>query len=279
MQLILKRRAAVKPVLLMYPDVLELQQYIDTYANQNEPFLKVDFDSDKSTHYVWLVASTEAIQYIQQQFENLVPCTYIADGHHRTSTLSLMSKRHIHTEKTQKVDHLLCAFFPASNIQIQSFNRVVNGFGGLTPTAFMARIAQCFEIDILESPSLPSAKHELTMLVMGEWYRLRWKHQIIEKYKDKGIVFDTALLDEKVLKKMLGIKDVRTDSRIRYVEGPKGLKGIIKQAKKDNDNIAFCLYPIPLEEVMQLADVGKVLPPKSTWFEPRMKNGIIIQEL
>jgi uncharacterized protein (DUF1015 family) len=279
MQLILKRKAAVKPVLLMYRDIRELQEYLDAFSNKHEPFLKIDFDSDKSTHYIWSVENYKSVEYIQRQFEELVPCTYIADGHHRTSTLSLMSQRHIHTENTEKVDQLLCAYFPTSNIQIQSFNRVVNGFGGLSPTAFMARIAQCFEIEILDSPSLPTAKHELTMLVMEEWYRLRWKKKIIEQYSDNGIVFDAALLDEKVLKKMLGIKDVRTDSRIRYIEGPRGLKGVMKQVKKDVNNIAFCLHPIPLEEVIKLADEGKVLPPKSTWFEPRMKNGIIIQEL
>lgn len=278
MQLMLRRKAAVKPVLLTYPEVPSIKDFLEKYPRKKTPILDVYFESEKAHHKLWEVSDKDAIVQIQELFELHVPYTYIADGHHRTSTTAMMYHRHLEGKLVGDYHLLLCAYFPTSEIEIQAFNRVITGFGDLSPVNFMARLSKFAEIDILEGAEKPRCKHEVTMLIAREWYRLRWKESVLLEYADEAATLDAAILDDKVLKGLLGIEDVRTDLRIKYVEGPKGLKGVAKHARKSDETVAFCLYPTQMEEVLKLADADKVLPPKSTWFEPRMKNGLIVQE-
>jgi len=278
LQLMLRRKAAVKPVLLTYSPVHGINRFIEAFTESHDPFLDLLLDDEHAHHKLWKIRDEKDIQFLQSAFNRQVPYTYIADGHHRTSTTALMYNRHMKGQLNGDYHRLLCALFPSDNIDIQSFNRVVYGFGPTTAAGFMARIAKLFEIEILNAAQLPRQKHEITMLIQNEWYRLNWKPDVIEEYIEEEAILDAAILDEKVIKDILGITDVRTDQRIKYVEGPKGLEGLEKQADKEADSVAFCLYPIRFEEIMKVADASKVLPPKSTWFEPRMKNGLIVQE-
>jgi len=143
----------------------------------------------------------------------------------------------------------------------------------------MARISQLFEIEVLEGPERPRQKHEISIFINKEWYRLSWKPEILETYKHLPVILDADLLNEKVLKEILNIKDVRTDQRIKYVEGQKGLDELRIKTIKNEHRVGFCLYPVSIEDLMKIADANFVLPPKSTWFEPRLKNGLIVQEL
>jgi uncharacterized protein (DUF1015 family) len=278
LQLMLRRKAAVKPVLLTYDAVPAINEFIADYMQRKKPFLDLMLDEEQTQHTLWKIKSEESIHFLQQQFEQHVSHTYIADGHHRTSTSALMYHRHLNGKLNGDFHLLLCALFTTENIDIQSFNRVVSGFGELSAAGFMARIAQYFDIDILTAAEWPRQKHELTMYVHQEWYRLRWKPEVLNEYENEAAVLDAAVLDDKVLKGILGIQDVRTDQRIKYVEGPKGLGVMEKYTDKEKDAVAFSLYPIHLSEIIKVADASKVLPPKSTWFEPRMKNGLIVQE-
>lgn len=279
MQLMLRRRAAVKPVLLAYPPVEAISQWVESYIARHSPFFEVGSGESQEHHSLWEVRDGRSIREIQGLFGQHVPCTYIADGHHRTTTTALMYSKALEGKHQGDYQLLLCTLFPTSDIEILDFNRVVYGLNGLSPSAFMAHLSHYFEIGFLDGPQKPSQKHEATLFFNREWYRLRWKERILLEYPDEEVILDAMLLDEKVLGKILGIEDVRTDQRILYVEGPKGLEGIMQAVSKGEEAAAFCLYPVQMKELMMVADIGKALPPKSTWFEPRMKNGLIVKEL
>lgn len=278
MHLMLRRRAAVKPVLLAYPGVAAINRWIESFIIRRKPFFEVESEEARERHLLWEIRDGPSIRELQDLFAQHVPNTYIADGHHRTSTTSLLYRKALEGKRQEDYQLLLCALFPSSDIDVLDFNRVIYGLNGHSASAFMAHIARYFEIGFLNGPQKPGQKHEVTMLFNREWYRLRWKEHILLEYLEEEVVLDAMLLDEKVLGNILGVEDVRTDQRILYVEGPKGVEGIQQAVSKGEEGVAFCLYPVQLEELMQVADAGKVMPPKSTWVEPRMKNGLIVQE-
>jgi len=178
----------------------------------------------------------------------------------------------------KKYDQLLAVYFPTSELEVHDYNRVVEGLEDCTPTMFMVRMGQIFDIEILDEPAKPENKHEITLFINREWYKLTWKKSVLKEYQKKKVLLDANMLDERVLRDILGITDVRTDNRISYVEGPKGVDAVRSQVIKSRYRIGFCLYPVELEDLMKIADSGKTMPPKSTWFEPRVKNGMIILE-
>lgn len=278
LQLLLRRKATVKPVLLTYPSIGIITEWISKYAEANEPFLSVQFESDGQVHQVWEIRDGQEIRLIQDLFEKHVPNAYIADGHHRTSTTALMHQRMQTPEGDSPFDLLLCAFFPASEIEILDFNRVVDGLENLPVSVFMGRLAALFDIKILREAAKPTRKHELTMCLEKHWFRLRWRKKVLRRYNEEEVLLDTMLFNELVLRDILGIENVRDDLRIQYIEGPKGADGVEKKAIKSPTTIGFCLPPVTLEELMHIADANLVLPPKSTWFEPRMKNGLIVKD-
>jgi len=173
---------------------------------------------------------------------------------------------------------LLCAFFPSDELEIYDFNRIVEGLKNVSLTRFMAGLSEVFEIKFLESAAKPKKKHEITIYVNNEWYSLKWKKEILKKYKNQKVILDANLLDEHILKPIFGIEDIRTDTRIKYVEGVKPIQEIIDKTNKVEGRVAFCIYPVKMEELLLVADQNKVMPPKSTWFEPRMKNGLVSQD-
>jgi len=173
---------------------------------------------------------------------------------------------------------LLSAFFPAQELDIHDYNRVVIGFNELSLSSLVVKLSQVFDMDVLNKPRKPKEKHELIMFLNKEWFSLKWKNSILKKYDKEKVLLDANLLDQEVMQSILGIEDVRTDSRLKYVEGTKGIEEIRLRANKGEERIAFCLYKVELRDLMQIADANKIMPPKSTWFEPRMKNGLIAKE-
>lgn len=276
MQLVLRRKAGVKPVLLTYPEVPDIQQWLRQHASEQEPVLVVHFEEEAQHHRLWAVTEPGEMEAIRQLFVKKVTCSYIADGHHRIATTALMHEKLETPEGQQHYGALLSAFFSSEELEILDFNRVVEAFEDITPTQFMARLSQVCEIELLDNPEKPRQKHQLTMYLRREWYLLQWRPEVLARHGSDAL--DAALLNELVLKDILGITDVRHDLRIEYVEGPKGLEGLRKKAMKNEQTAAFCLYPIQISDLFWLADAGQMLPPKSTWFEPRMKNGMLVQE-
>lgn len=277
MQLMLRRKSAVKPVLMTYRQVGRIEEWLNAYLRRRDPFFSVSLPGEDQEHHIWEVAEPHAIEELQRLFREQVPDTYIADGHHRTSTTALMYEHHIAEGAGEDYSQLLSAFFPSNQLEILEFNRVVEALDECSPTWFMARIAQLFDIEILAVPEKPRAKHEIVMLINREWYRLRWKPEVLAEYRDHPVILDAVLLNEKVLQGIFSIDEERTDDRIEYVEGPRGLDGLRQKVVKNDYRVGFCLYPIQLDDFFRLVDTGEMMPPKSTWFEPRMKNGLIMK--
>lgn len=278
MHLMLQRKAIVKPILLTYPDIPKLNKFISKTIQKRTPFYEVVFEKEKQTHTFWELRDGEQIALVQDFFKNKIAETYIADGHHRSSTTALMHKRLGDSPNEPDYDQILCAFFPAKELDVHDYNRVVDGLTDMSLTTFMAKISQIFDIEILKKERKPKHKHEIIMYVNREWFALQWKSHILEAHQDDPVILDVSLLNEKVLKEILNIEDVRTDLRVKYVEGPKGLDDIRNKTNKSETKIGFVLYPVQLKDLMQIADLEQVMPPKSTWFEPRIKNGLIVRE-
>lgn len=277
MQLALHRKAGVKPVLLTYPNQQQLDHWMHHYIATYQPLINIAISSDGQQHRIWAVQNAEDITSLRQLFLQLVPVSYIADGHHRIAAASLMHQK---LENPLEQDHygtLIAAFFADSELEILDFNRVVEALTDISAARFMALLSQYFEIECLAQAQKPTQKHELTMLLQKDWYRLRWKSHILQSHNSTGQSLDAALFNEFVLSEILGIQNVRNDARVEYVEGPKGLDGLRKKASKSEHSVAFCLYPIQMTDLFALADAHEMLPPKSTWFEPRMKNGMLVQ--
>ena len=276
MQLTVRRNAIVKPVLLIYPRVEEITSLQNEIINSNKVVFETEFEEEDQLHSFWKVTDQSLIQKIQQIFVEKVPITYIADGHHRCSSTALMHQMMEGNDKGESFDLMLSAFFPADELEIHDFNRIVERECSLT--TFMAKLSQVFKIEILEEPTKPSKKFEIVMFINYEWFKLSWKESVLNEYEDQNVVLDAGLLDEFVLQNIMGIEDIRSSTRIKYIEGPRGLEALRSRTIKRDNNIGFCLYPVELKDIIKVADLGKTMPPKSTFFEPRIKNGLIVQE-
>ncbi|MDF1864501.1 MAG: DUF1015 family protein [Saprospiraceae bacterium] len=276
--LILKRHAQVKPILLTYPKNEHISKLLKSQIDTKKPSIQIFFEQLNEKHSFWAIREGKMIEEIQQLFKKEVPQSYIADGHHRTSATALMYQRMKGKPTEKSFNKILCAFFETTELEILDFNRVIEGLNEVSPTYFMARISQLFEIEPLTTPIKPTKKHEITLYINKEWYKLTWKKEVLDSHQNEGVILDVSLLNELVLRDILGIQDVRMDLRVKYVEGPKGLEGLKGKALKNDQRIGFCLYPVNISDFIKISDHGKTLPPKSTWFEPRIKNGLIVKE-
>lgn len=279
MQLFLRWNAILKPVLLTYPPAPNINLWLEHFTQAHKPLYSTRFVKDRQTHRVWTVADASDIRQLQALFTNHVQDTYIADGHHRTSTVALLHERLKDKNQEFDFDSLFCAFFPADQLDILDYNRVVEGLKDISPTQFIVKMSKIFDLDVLSQPRKPFEKHELVMYAQKEWYSLRWKPAVLKSHAKDRAVLDAMLLNEFVLDQIFGITDVRTDTRITYVEGAKGLEGVRKATNESDNRIGFLLYPVSFDDMMHMADAGESLPPKSTYFEPRLKSGMLVKML
>ncbi len=276
LQLTLKRGALVKPVLLTYTDVPKISKLLQKWVNENPASFHLKYYGEM--HEFWAVTDKEFCKDISNLFEKKVPHTYIADGHHRVATTKHLMEKATTAQRTN-YNELLCAFFSSNQLDIHDFNRLVEGMNGMTPAGFMARLSDVFNIKILDKAFKPIQKHSLTLYFQKEWFLLTWKDAILKTATSIQHKLDVSLFNKWVLEDLLGIEDVRLDKRVRYIEGPKGLQAIEEKVDLNPENrMGFCLYPIHIREFMAIADAGEVLPPKSTWFEPRIRNGFIVKK-
>lgn len=275
--LLLLRGAQVKPILLAVRNEENLQNFIAENISEKEPAYHLDFEGDNSKHCFWEVTDWQQIERLQTIFGENVPTAYIADGHHRIAAQSTLHARDA-GKTPEDFGHILAAFFPTDELQIWDFNRVIDALEDMSPTLFMAKLSKLFDIEILEEIRKPLRKHEIIMITKGEIYALTWRPKIIEEYYENDVLLDVKMLNDKVLQDILGIEDVRTDTRVRYVEGVAGTEKVRDKVIKSDHRIGFILYPVQMADFMKISDAGAVLPPKSTWFEPRMKNGLAVRD-
>ena len=273
-ELLEQRKAAVKPVLLTYPPVKAIRSWINNITQQNEPVLRIMFEKEKQEHEIWAVTDSYLLGDIIELFQKDVPVSYIADGHHRTA-----ASNSIYQSKAKPpYDQLLCAYFDTDQLDVLEFNRIVRLSSSQNKQELLSKLSSVFDISRLEEAEKPDQKHQINLFTQDQWFKLKWKTEVLEAFSEETVLLDTMLLNEKVLKEILGIENAQTDNRIDYVEGPKDLSSVKKKTLKKSDNIAFVLHPMTLEEVLVIANEKKVLPPKSSWFEPRMKNGLVVFE-
>lgn len=273
MNILLQNEAMVKPILLAYNKVDPLEVLFDEYIKDHKPYMEVDFKEAHEQHTLWRITEQEIIRNIQQLCGKFIPQVYIADGHHRTSTVLSMSKN---KKFEERVTSILSVYFSFDDLAIYDFNRVIDISEIIDPTKFVAKLSKYVDIKPIKNRLEPRKKFEMTMFLDHNWYRLRWRKKYRKKYGRNDLVFDTQLLNELVLNKILKIKDVRDNPRITYVGGKDGISPLVEEALKAPHRVAFNMYPIKKTDLILAADRGVKLPPKSTWFEPRIKNGLLV---
>ena len=269
------RKAAVKPILLTYPHIKGIDAIITTIKSEKDPEVFFEFKDENTVHSFWRIKKKKWIQNLQDLFSRQVPKTFIADGHHRCSSTAYFHEK---GAKNNPYTHILGVMIPDNQMRVHAFHRLVQCLNEITPSQLIARISNLAHIRMLQDPMLPMRRHEITMGFQNEWYCLQWKQEVLDQYRNPTGVLDTTLLNELILIDILGVQDIRQDSRVQYLEGPKGIRGIKKRLNRDPELIAFLLHPLTIGDMLNKASNNQMLPPKSTFFQPRMKNGLIVLE-
>jgi uncharacterized protein (DUF1015 family) len=259
-------------VFLAYRDVEEMNQLISKWKKEKSPIYDFLADDDIQ-HTIWIVNDDETIKTISTIFKKKVPETYIADGHHRAASAAKV-KAALGEDATAESMYFLTTLFPASELKIIDYNRVVKDLNGLTHEQLLEKISVDFEYKVIgKEPFKPQKPHEFGMYLNGNWYQLISKPGTF--ITDPIGVLDVSILSNNILSKHLNIKDQRTDKRIDFVGGIRGLVELQKRVDEGEMKIAFSLYPVTMEQLFAIADSGNVMPPKSTWFEPKLRDGLL----
>ena len=266
-------RAQTGNVFMAYNNVHEIDREIYSWKNAHKP--EYDFVADDGIkHTVWVINDEQVIDTITRLFVEKVPATYIADGHHRAASAAKVSK--VIPESTS-AKYFLTTIFPASELAIMDYNRLIKDLNDLDTDDFISALQDDFTIAMSEEPVKPSQPHEFGMYLDKQWYILSSRKDSFSK--DPVGVLDVTILSENVLDKLLDIKDQRTDKRIDFVGGIRGLKELEKRVDSGEMKLAFSLYPVSIQQLFDIADSGNVMPPKSTWFEPKLRDGLLTHVL
>ena len=270
---ILALRAQTGPVFLTYRGRDEINDLV-IRAQQQEPIY--DFQaSDGVAHTIWLIDQTDRDLLIEAF--NDVPMLYIADGHHRAASASRaraeLKGNNLEHDGNEEYNFFLTVLFPADQLQILSYNRAVKDLNGMSPGEFLTRLSEKFTIADASSPS-PAAKGEICMYLEGRWYSLTVAPGTTNPI-DPISSLDVSVLQERVLDPLLGITDVRTDKRIDFVGGIRGTASLEQMGAEGKAAVAFSMYPVTVEALMAIADANEIMPPKSTWFEPKLRDGLL----
>lgn len=269
-----------EPVLFCYPDHSGIEKIIAKKVQEREEY---DFSTtDRVHHHLWIISDPEEVEAIHKHFA-AIPAVYIADGHHRSASSALLGQSM--REKTKEYsgnepwNFYLGVFFPETQMKIFDFNRVVKDLNGLSDEDFLRRLEKDFTItphgtDIYR----PQQKHTFSMYLGSNWYELRLKNA--NELSDEPVSsLDAYILTQRILSPVLGIHDLKTDPRIGFVSGIKGAEELKNQVDNWKFKVAFGLYPVQMDELKHIADTGSIMPPKTTWVEPKMRSGLVIYSL
>jgi uncharacterized protein (DUF1015 family) len=266
-----------EPVLFCYPNDKDIDKTTNEILNTRPDY---DFTTtDKVRHTLWVVSDKKTVQLIAGRFSN-IPNIYIADGHHRSASSALLGKIKRGTKKKysgeEAFNYYLGVFFPETQLKIYDYNRFVKDLNGLSPDALIKKIKEKFEVSEVKTELFqPSRKHELSMYLDGKWYCLKAKENTYNP-KDPVGSLDAAILTEHILSPIFDIHDLKTDTRIGFIPGIKGSKALKAQVDEGKAKVSFGLYPVTMEHLKWIADTNNIMPPKSTWVEPKMRSGLVI---
>ena len=257
-------------VFLAYRNVNELDALINQWKKRN-PVYHFTAD-DQVEHSIWIVNDDEAIEKITTLFKEKVPCTYIADGHHRAASAAKV-RAALGNAAHEGADYFLTTLFPSNQLHIMDYNRVVTDLNELPEENFLSAVKINFSIEKVTAAFSPARLHEIGMYLNNQWYRLT-VHE--NSYSNDPIgVLDISILQNNLLDPVLNIKDQRTDKRIDFIGGIRGLAELEKRVNSGEMAVAFSLHPVSIQQLFDIADSGNVMPPKSTWFEPKLRDGLL----
>ena len=269
------------PIFLTFRDDGSVTEFISSRMEALAPL--ADFTADDGIrHTVWKIEDPGDIAWIREHFET-VPAFYIADGHHRCASAYRVGKMRRAAKPdydgTEEFNFFLSVLFPANELRIMDYNRVVKDLNGLAPEEFLTKVSEKFTVERLadEADRHPAAKHTVSCFLAGQWYSFTAKEGSFDA-SDPVRQLDVSILQDNLLAPILGIGDPRTDERIRFIGGIRGIEELEKLVK-EGAGAAFAMYPTTLDDLMSIADAGLIMPPKSTWFEPKLRSGLFIHEL
>jgi uncharacterized protein (DUF1015 family) len=265
-------RAQTGNVFLAYKNVAAIDELIEGWKNDHAPLY--DFTAeDGIQHTIWAVDEDAAIHSITQSFAEKVPFTYIADGHHRAASAAKVRKE-LGEAAGRSADYFLTTLFPSAELHILDYNRLARDLNGLSAEEFLDSLQKDFLVGKVDKAFSPAQLHEFGMYLAGNWYQLVSKEGSFSAEDPIGVL-DVTILQKNVLDRLLAIKDPRTDKRIDFVGGIRGLAELEKRVDGGEWKVAFSLYPVSIEQLFAIADSGNVMPPKSTWFEPKLRDGLL----
>lgn len=280
------QNANIEPVFFAYPAQAEMDAIIRQITASKAPEYDFVADGDGFGHQFWVIDHPDTIARITEIFAR-IPALYVADGHHRTAAAArvgaekkeaLLKAGGVYTGK-EEFNYFLAVIFPDNQLKIIDYNRVVKDLNGLTP----AQLLSALETDFIVTEKgngiyRPAELHDFSMYLDGKWYELKAKPGTYDDTDPIGVL-DVTILSNLVLDKILGIKDLRTDKRIDFVGGIRGLKELSDRVDSGEMAVAFALYPVSMKQLIDIADTGNIMPPKTTWFEPKLRSGLVIHSL
>jgi len=282
------QNANIEPVFFAFKDNAELAAIV-AKAAAGKPEYKFT-DENKFVHTFWVIDDDATIARITELFTTQVDAFYVADGHHRTAAAARVGaeKRAQNPNHTgnEEYNYFMAVCFPESELAIIDYNRVVKDLNGYTPEEFLKALEEDFEVSVATKPRCgrpakpfaPTALHNFSMYLGDKWYSLTAKPGRYDDNDPIGVL-DVTILSNLVLDKLLGIKDLRTDKRIDFVGGIRGLGELARRVDSGEMKVAFALYPVSMQQLINIADTGNIMPPKTTWFEPKLRSGLAIHEL
>ena len=273
--------ANIEPVFFAYPDNKVLDELVKKYT-QTTPEYDFIAPVDGFGHKFWIISDDADIKTVTKEFADM-PSLYIADGHHRSAAAALVgaekAKQNPNHKGDEEYNYFMAVAFPASQLTILDYNRVVKDLNGLTSEQFLEALKKNFEVEKKgEAEYKPQQLHEFSLYLDNNWYSLKAKEGTYDNNDPIGVL-DVDISSRLILDEILGIKDLRSDKRIDFVGGLRGLKELKRRVDNGEMRTALALYPVSMHQIMDIADSGKIMPPKATWFEPKLRSGLIIHKL
>lgn len=278
-KLMLERKAIIKPILITYNENKKIKDLIAKSFLGIKPKFKVKFEKEEQIHEFFEISDKNKISQFQKEFKSKVKKAYIADGHHRMASVGKCLLQYPELGKNG-LSHVMCALFDFTELHIHPYNRLIKTLDKFELPEITKFLSKYGIVTPIKKPRKSKRRHEVVLISPSKCYSIQWNKDVIQYFKQKnGIAFDMDIFNELFLHDLLNIENVRSSDRIAYSEGIKPVKSILKSIESNPDQLGFIFYPVLKRDFVKVADNHMVLPPKITWFEPRIRNGIIVQDI